>query len=94
MLGERPTTRNRIGCDIADSTRETTPCPRELAPVCWTGFILGGSGFKGLISVLHRGQALDSLLESVVVVPGDVVVDGLVELLDAGEVLAVIHLGF
>ena len=30
----------------------------ELAPESWTGLILGGEGFKGLIPILHRSQAL------------------------------------
>lgn len=48
---------------------------------------------KGLIPIVHRGQALESLLKPVVVVPEDVIIYGLVKLINAGEVLAVVHFG-
>ncbi len=70
------------------------PSSDELAPESWTGLILGGSGFKGLIPVLHRGQALESLLDAFGVVPLDVLVDRLVELCDGVEDFSVVHLGF
>ena len=64
----------------------------ELAPESWTGLILGGEGFKGLIPILHRGQALESLLDAFGVVPPDVLVDRLVEFCDRVEDLTVVHL--
>ena len=70
------------------------PLAPELAPESWTGLILGGEGFKGLIPILHRGQALESLLDAFGVVPPDVLVDRLVELCDGVEDFTVVHLGF
>ena len=64
----------------------------ELAPESWTGLILGCEGFKGLIPILHRGQALESLLDAFGVVPPDVLVDRLVELCDRVEDFTVVHL--
>ncbi len=49
----------------------------ELAPESWTGLILVGYGFKGLIPILYRGQALETLLKSIVVVPEDVIINSL-----------------
>ena len=66
----------------------------ELAPKSWTGLILGGEGLKGLIPIVHRGQALESLLDAFGVVPLDVVFDGLVKVLDGVEDFCVVHLGF
>ena len=66
----------------------------ELAPKSWTGLILGGEGLKGLIPIVHRGQALESLLDAFGVVPLDVVFDGLVKVLDGVEDFSVVHLGF
>lgn len=49
--------------------------------------------FKGLIPILHRSQTLKSLLKPVIVVPEDVIIYGLVKLINTGEVLAVVHFG-
>ena len=67
---------------------------RELTPESWTGLILIGYGCKGLSPVVLGGKALDPLLDSVGVVPGDIPVNSLGKLVDASKVLAVIHLCF
>ena len=73
--------------------KQETPAAIELAPKSWTGLILGGEGFKGLIPILHRGQALESLLDAFGVVPLDVLVDRLGEFLDGVKDFPVVHLG-
>src|SRR5699024_12767332 len=60
---------------ISRNTNAPTPPRGELAPESWTGLILGREGVKGLIPILHRGQALESLLDAFSVVPPDVLVD-------------------
>lgn len=47
-----------------------------------------------MIPILHRGHALQSFLDPLGVVPLDVLIDSPGEILDGGEVLSVIHLGF
>ena len=42
---------------------------------------------------MRRGQALESFLKPGVVVPEDVIIYGLVKLINTGEVLAVVHFG-
>ena len=53
------------------------PLTGELAPGSWTGLILVGYGFKGLIPILYLGQTLEALLKSIVVVPEDVIINSL-----------------
>ncbi len=95
MSARRARTSRGLSPQAVSGREKRRPTARvELTPESWIGLVLCGLGFKGLVPVLHRSQALESLLELFGVVPVDVVVDCAGELFDGGEAFAVVHLGF